>query len=123
MNSTLNILGNLWFYIDGSGRSLINEAKVMFNESIRWDKEKDVKHYSSKIIPINFMTEHKKLLEHCHYLISKGRIAIPKTFTNLITSLRTAYAEEWNLDKDRSVANDHLDSLRLALREVKFGNE
>lgn len=111
---------NLWFYIDGSGRSLINEAKVMFNESIRWDKEKDVKHYSSKIIPINFVTEHRKLLEHCHYLVSKGRVAIPKEYTNLITSLRTAWAEEWNLNKDESVANDHLDALRLALREIKF---
>jgi len=111
---------NLWFYIDGSGRSLINEAKVMFNESIRWEKEKDVKHYSARIIPINFVTEHKKLLEHCHYLISKGRVAIPKSYSNIITSLRTAWAEEWNLNKDESVANDHLDSLRLALREIKF---
>lgn len=110
---------NLWFYIDGSGRSLINEAKVMFNEVIKKD-DKDYRTASSKIIPINFTTEHKKLLEHCHYLIAKGRVAIPKSYSNLITSLRTAWAEEWNLNKDESVANDHLDSLRLALREIKF---
>lgn len=110
---------NLWFYIDGSGRSLINEAKVMFNEVIKKD-DKEYKTASSKIIPINFTTEHKKLLEHCHYLIAKGRVAIPKSYSNLITSLRTAWAEEWNLNKDESVANDHLDSLRLALREIKF---
>jgi len=113
---------NLWFYVDGSGRSLINEAKVMFNESIRWDKEKDVKHSYNKIIPINFTTEHKKLLEHCHYLVSKGRVAIPKEFTNIVTSLRTAWAEEWNLNKDESVCHDHLDALRLALRMVKFAD-
>jgi hypothetical protein len=111
---------NLWFYIDGSGRSLINEAKVMFKESIRWDKEKEVKHYSNKIIPINFLTEHRKLLEHTHYLVSKGMVAIPKSYSNLITSLRTAWAQEWNLNKDESVANDHLDALRLSLREIKF---
>jgi len=110
---------NLWFYIDGSGRSLINEAKVMFNEAIKKD-DKDYRTTTSKIIPINFTTEHKKLLEHCHYLIAKGRVAIPKSYSNLITSLRTAWAEEWNLNKDESVNNDHLDSLRLALREIKF---
>jgi len=110
---------NLWFYIDGSGRSLINEAKVMFNEVIKKD-DKDYRTTTSKIIPINFTTEHKKLLEHCHYLIAKGRVAIPKQYTNLITSLRTAWAEEWNLNKDESVNNDALDSLRLALREIKF---
>lgn len=110
---------NLWFYVDGSGRSLINEAKVMFNEPIRTD-DKEYRTYSGKIMPINFVTEHRKLLEHCHYLISKGRVAIPKSFTNLITSLRTAWATEWNLNKDESVANDHLDGLRLALREITF---
>jgi hypothetical protein len=110
---------NLWFYIDGSGRSLINEAKVMFNETIKKD-DKDYRTSSSRIIPINFTSEHKKLLEHTHGLISKGRVAIPKDYSNLVTSLRTAWAEEWNLNKDESVCHDHLDSLRLALREIKF---
>jgi hypothetical protein len=112
---------NLWFYVDGSGRSLINEAKVMFNEVIRKD-DKDYKPSSSRIIPINFTTEHKKLLEHTHGLISKGRVAIPKEFDKLITGLRTAWAVEWNLDKDESVNSDHTDALRLALREVKYAD-
>lgn len=110
---------NLWFYIDGSGRSLINEAKVMFNEPIKKD-DKDYRTASSRIIPINFTSEHKKLLEHCHGLVATGKLAVPKAFPNLITSMRTAWANEWNLDKDESVANDHLDALRLALREIKF---
>lgn len=49
-------------------------------------------------------------------MINKGYLAIPQRFNKLIVSLRTAYAKEYSLDKDRSSYNDTLDALRLSLK-------
>ena len=35
-------------------------------------------------------------------------------------ALRTAWAEGFDLDKDQTMDDDHLDALRLLLRGVKF---
>jgi hypothetical protein len=48
-----------------------------------------------------------------------GRVAIHPRFTKLITSLRTAVADEWSLDKETTSHDDQFDSFRLS---VKFGN-
>ena len=50
-------------------------------------------------------------------IISKGYLAIDEQqHDKLLTSLRTAYAEELNLKKDQTSYNDLLDALRLALK-------
>ena len=49
-------------------------------------------------------------------MVSKGYLAIPKQCEKLITSLRTAYANEYNLDKEQTSFNDSLDALRLSLK-------
>jgi len=73
-----------------------------------------------KIIPVNFTTEHKQMLSHLqshlHVMINKNYLAIPKQFDKLITSLRTAYAREYNLDKEQTSYDDLLDALRLSLK-------
>jgi len=51
--------------------------KVTLNESLDWDT-KDMSPELMKIIPVNFMTEHKSMLSHLHTMISKGYLAIPK---------------------------------------------
>jgi len=38
----------------------------------------------------------------------------------LITSLRTAYAIEYSLDKEQTSYNDLLDALRLSLKAYNF---
>jgi hypothetical protein len=46
-----------------------------------------------RIVPVNFNSEHKAMLEHCKILLEHdgGRIAInPDRFDKLITALRTA---------------------------------
>jgi len=56
------------------------------------------------------------LQSHLHVMINKNYLAIPKQFDKLITSLRTAYAREYNLDKEQTSYDDLLDALRLSLK-------
>jgi hypothetical protein len=49
-------------------------------------------------------------------MINKGYLAIPSKFEKLITSLRTAYAREYSLDKEQTFYNDLLDAYRLSLK-------
>jgi hypothetical protein len=50
----------------------------------------------------------------------KGYLAIDSKYQELLTSLRTAYAEELNLKKDVTSYDNLLDALRLALNAYKF---
>ena len=50
------------------------------------------------------------------FVVSKGYLAIDPKYDKLITSLRTAYAEELNLKKDVTSYDDLLDALRLSLK-------
>ena len=75
------------------------------------------------MIPVSFAKEHKQMLEHTYQLLTKQKLAIPSKFDRLILSLKTAHANEWNLDKNVSVHNDDLDALRLLLKGVKFVND
>jgi hypothetical protein len=49
-------------------------------------------------------------------MVSKGYLAIPSKYDKLITSLRTAYATEYSLDKEQTSYDDWLDGLRLSLK-------
>ena len=63
-----------------------------------------------------FGKEHKEMLGHCKLLLEKGYIAINFVFDKLITSLRTAVAEENILDKESTSYVDIFDAYRLALK-------
>jgi len=76
----------------------------------------DISPDSMHILPVNFSTQHKQMLSHLHVLVSKGYLAIPQEYDKVITSLRTAYAEELNLKKDITTYDDLLDATRLSLR-------
>jgi hypothetical protein len=69
-----------------------------------------------KVLPVSFATEHKHMLSHLAMMISKSYLAIPKGYDKLIISLRTAYANELSLDKERTSYSDSLDALRLACK-------
>jgi hypothetical protein len=47
-------------------------------------------------------------------------VAIPSKYNELIISLRTAYANELSLDKQQTSYDDLIDSLRLALFQIKI---
>ena len=111
---------NLHWFIDSSNSGFIKDIQLQFDEPQTWQKADDVhKNAGYRIHPVNFGNkEHEHLLEHTHSLLSRGMLAIPKEYEFLITSLRTAQATEWNLDKESTVYDDDLDSLRCLLKEV-----
>ena len=60
------------------------------------------------------------MLSNLHAVISKGYLAIDPKYYKLITSLRTAYAEELNLKKDITSYDDLIDSIQFALKGFQF---
>ena len=72
------------------------------------------------MLPVNFATEHEQMLAHLHMLVNKGYLAIPEQFDKLIISLRTAYANEYSLDKEQTSYYDSIDALRLACKMYKM---
>jgi hypothetical protein len=73
-----------------------------------------------RVEPVNFNQEQKEMLGHCKMSLEKGYIAINPAFDKLITSLRTAVAEENTLDKESMSYADIFDAYRLALKDYKF---
>jgi len=113
---------NTWFFVDGANRAAVNLMKVAFDESLNWDKD-SVNPDIMKVLPVNFSTEHKQMLSHLAMLVSKEYIAIPKEFDKLIISLRTAYANEYSLDKEQTSYSDSLDALRLSCKMYPIKDE
>lgn len=110
---------NTFLYVDGSNRAFVNLLKVAFNESLNWEKSR-ISPESMKVCPVNFSTEHKQMLSHLAMLVSKEYLCIPKQFDKLEIALRTAYANEYSLDKERSSYNDLTDALRLSCKMFKI---
>jgi hypothetical protein len=108
---------NTAYFIDGSNRAAVNLMKVRWQESLSWETKTDFGHNSNiKIRPVIFSTEHKNMLANLHAVVTKGYLAIPERYDKLITSLRTAWAEELNLKKDQTSYSDLFDALRLSLK-------
>ena len=112
---------NTHFFIDGSNAAMTNLLKIKFGESLNWQQVKDFGHNSNiKIRPISFNSEHKQMLANLHAVVTKGYMAIHEKHKELLTSLRTAYASELDLDKKQTSYDDLLDGLRLALKGYNF---
>jgi hypothetical protein len=93
---------NTAFFIDGSNAAMTNLLKIEFGESLHWQQIKDFGSNSNvKIRPISFNSEHKNMLSNLHAVVTKGYLAIPEKYSELITSLRTAYAIELDLNKNK----------------------
>ena len=110
---------NSLIWIDGANAGMVNELKIKFNEEYTTDTiEPDPE--QMKILPVNFGTEHKRMLSNLHLFISKEYLCIPSKFEKLLLSLRTAYANEYSLDKNETSYSDSLDALRLSLKSFKI---
>ena len=72
-----------------------------------------------KVLPVNCSTEHKQMLSHLSMLVFKEYLAIPASMDNLAIALRTAYAKELSLNKDRSSYNDFCLRLACKMYEMK----
>ncbi len=55
-----------------------------------------------------------------HAVITKSYVAIPQKHDKVITSLRTACAKEYSIDKKETSYDNLLDSLRLSLKAYTF---
>jgi len=109
------------YFIDGSNAAVTNLLKIKFGESLNWQGIKDFGSNSNvKIRPISFNSEHKNMLANLHAVVTKGYLAIPEKYDKLITSLRTAYATELDLDKKATSYDDLLDALRLSWKAFEF---
>jgi hypothetical protein len=125
-NQIVNLCWDIWkrhnfmntvYFIDGSNRAMVNLLKIRWQESLFWETTQDFGHNSNiKIRPVNFNTEHKNMLSNLHAIISKGYLAIDEKHDKLLTSLRTAWAKELDLDKNQTSYDDLLDALRLSLK-------
>ena len=119
--------------LDASATEMYTALCHQFNQnpslSYLQDKQALVKKMGSQgqlerylfVVPIPFQTKGQDLLGHLKWIIEetdedgKAMVAIDKRFDNVITSLRTAQATEYRLDKEATVNDDTLDSLRLNL--------
>ena len=111
---------NCLYYIDGSNRAFLNLLKIRWGESLDWQTNEELSPELVKILPVNFNTQHKQMLGNLHAVISKGYLAIDPKYEKLLTSLRTAYANELSLVKDQTSYNDLLDGLRLGLKAYQI---
>ena len=53
-------------------------------------------------------------------LVNNEYLAIPKEYDKLTISLRTAYANEYSLDKEQTSYSDSIDALKLACKMYKM---
>jgi len=120
MHSLHRQIPHLKWFVDGANRGAVNECKSKFGERIDWEKSKDVNPEDNYVIPVSFSKYHKEILEHTYHVITKRQIAIPKEFNKLISSLRTAWADGFDLQKDLTMYDDHCDALRLLLKGIVF---
>jgi hypothetical protein len=94
-----------------------NDSYV-FSRLAFYDKQGSSPSSEMRIIPVPFSINHAKMLQHLKLLIDEGFIAIHPRFEKLITSLRTAVATEYKLDKSGKTTQHHdiFDAFRLAVQ-------
>jgi hypothetical protein len=114
-------------YIDAANPSFIRSLKLEIGD--REDYENQIAYYKKMkwnwhnhmtVIPVSFNVEHKEMLGHAKMMLEKRQAAINPVFDKLITSLRTAIAEEHSLDKEATSYDDILDAYQLALKNYEF---
>ncbi|MFL6423044.1 MAG: hypothetical protein ACJ71R_05590, partial [Nitrososphaeraceae archaeon] len=113
-------------YIDAANPSFIRSLKLAIGD--REDYENQIAYYKKMrwnwhnrmtVIPVSF-NEHKEMLGHAKMILEKGLVAINPVFDKLVTSLRTAVAEENSLNKEGTSYDDLLDAYQLALKNYTF---
>jgi hypothetical protein len=117
-------------FIDGSASGFIRSLKYQTHENphyeqviqkARQDGLDDQLHLYMNIVPVNFSTKGKSMLDNLKKYIDMGKLAIdPEAHKELLTELRIATAnEDMTLEKDQTNTMDLLDSLRLACVFIK----
>jgi hypothetical protein len=126
-------------YVDAANPEVWQALKREFGENYndQWvrDQMAECRKYNLHaedrmfIVPVPFSVEGSKMLQHTKWLMEEkdddgsSLIAIHPSFDKLLTSLRTAVANEYRLDKTETSFNDVLDSFRLSLTFYKRAKE
>jgi hypothetical protein len=124
-------------YVDAANPGVWESLKREFNEpfnqqyisnQIAYCKKYNL-HLEDKmfVVPVPFSVEGAHMLQHAKWLLKETEedgsslVAINKdTFHKLVTALRTAVANEYELDKEQTSYNDILDAFRLSLQFYKM---
>src|SRR5215204_2943498 len=126
---------NLTIFCDAANPEIWSSLKRLLNEphSEQYVSEK-LAYYKKnninpanymKVIPIPFSVNGAKMLQHTKSLLEDkdNLLLIDKRFDKLLTSLRTAVANEYKLDKEQTSYHDILDALRLSLQLYQRSNK
>jgi hypothetical protein len=126
-------------YVDAANPEIWQALKREFGENYndQWvrDQIAECRKYNLHVedrmfvVPVPFSVEGAKMLQHTKWLLDErdedgsSLIAIHPSFDKLLTSLRTAVANEYRLDKTETSYDDILDAFRLALTFYKRAKE
>ena len=126
---------NLTIWVDAANPEIWSSIKRMIGEpyserfvfdKLAYYKKNDMNPaLYMKVIPIPFSTNGAKMLQHTKSLLEDkdNLVAIDKRFDKLLTSLRTAVANEYRLDKEATSYHDLLDAFRLSLQLYQRSNK
>ena len=110
-------------YVDAANPEFIKSLKIVLGENINYEDtlrlaQRDNMRLENmmQVIPVNFRTEDKPLLQHAKAMIEANEIAIHPCFNDLLNDLRIAQEINGGLDKHQGNALDLVDSFRLALK-------
>jgi len=114
--------------ISSSLKRMLNEpcAEQYVSEKLAYYKKHNINPANyMKVIPVPFSTQGAKMLQHTKSLLEDkdNLVAIDKRFDKLLTSLRTAVANEYKLDKEQTSYHDILDGMRLSLQLYQRSNK
>jgi hypothetical protein len=126
-------------YVDAANPEVWQALKREFGEnySDQWvrDRIAECRKYNLHVehrmfvVPVPFSVEGAQMLQHAKWLLEEkdedgsSLIAIHSSFDKLLTSLRTAVANEYRLDKTETSYDDILDAFRLSLTFYKRAKE
>lgn len=128
---------NLTIYVDAANPEIWGSLKRMFNEPYaeRYVFDKLIYYRKNNlnpagpggmiVIPTPFSTNGAKMLSAAKSLVEDkdNLVVIDKRFDKLLTSLRTAVAREYKLDKEQTSYHDILDAFRLSLQLYQRSNK
>jgi hypothetical protein len=117
--------------LDGSDSALCKNLKHNYGEMVNYHllKPEQLDSFIGSpccaplICPSTFQRHHQSMVQRTHRIIAEHHIRIDPSFSKLVTSLRTASAKEWNLQKEKMSYSDCLDSLSLSLMAQRFKGE
>jgi hypothetical protein len=113
-------------YVDGANPEFIKSLKLMIGERADYKEQLDqLKTLGQKpsdimkIIPVNFATENREMLQHSKNLLESHKLCIHPDFEELLNEIRSAIAIDGKLDKS-IYTHDLLDAFQLALKFYSY---